>query len=108
MSHLRKARAMGRVRPRACGADCVERTNRGRPQHGTVAERRWPDGDYFFKLPARAGNCSSVPARLPRGFRDFLGDKSPGLRRASRQEPRREVAGAALGFSFFDFLISFF
>jgi hypothetical protein len=37
-----------------------------------------------------------------------LRDESPVDHRASRQEPRREVAGAAFGFSFFGFLTSFF
>jgi len=41
-------------------------------------------------------------------IRDFRRDESLVYPRASRQEPRREVAGAALGFSFFGFLISFF
>jgi hypothetical protein len=42
-----------------------------------------------------------VAPRLP-------SDESLVYHRASRQEPLREVAGAAFGFSFFGFLISFF
>jgi hypothetical protein len=41
-------------------------------------------------------------------IRDFLRDEPLVYPRVSRQEPRREVAGAAFGFSFFGFLISFF
>jgi hypothetical protein len=46
-------------------------------------------------------NASSV-------IRDFQRDESLVCDRASRQEPGRKVAGAAFGFSFFFFLISFF
>jgi len=60
-----------------------------------------------------------LPLQIPRNrgewlqrrfeiIRDSLRDESPVYHRASRQEPRREVAGAAFGFSFFGFLTSFF
>ena len=49
--------------------------------------------------------------RLQRRFeiiRDCLRDESLFYHPASRQGLRREIAGAAFGFSFFGFLISFF
>lgn len=54
---------------------------------------------------SRRGHSRSGRARhWIGGARSGLGEEG----RASRQVPRREVAGAAFGFSFFGFLISFF
>lgn len=47
-------------------------------------------------------------SRRARAMRWRKGGRERGRHRAARQEPLREVAGAAFGFSFFGFLISFF
>ena len=69
---------------------------------------KFPKPPEWRKNASEDNAISSAPDGTRLVAPRLSSDESLVSHQASRQEPLREVAGAAFGFSFFFFLISFF